>query len=190
MDKKVWLIRHGESTANAGAVTKNHITIPLSTTGQEQAKRVSLLIPESPALIITSPFTRTLLTAKPTLERFPWAIHEVWNVQEFTHLAVEKYADTPYLEIKKKQHEYWERLDPDYIDGDSAESFTMLLSRAKAAIDHLNRLPSGLVVMFTHAQFIRALRVLKENQNPNPQELIKTFMSLPRVDNCEITKWE
>ncbi|SFM19007.1 Histidine phosphatase superfamily (branch 1) [Pelosinus propionicus DSM 13327] len=57
--KKVWLIRHGQSTANAGAATENHITIPLSVDGQEQAKQISLSFQETPILIITSPFLRT-----------------------------------------------------------------------------------------------------------------------------------
>lgn len=60
--KKVWLIRHGESTANAGAVTNDHKTIPLSSKGQEQAEQISISFREPPTLIITSPFDRTRQT--------------------------------------------------------------------------------------------------------------------------------
>jgi 2,3-bisphosphoglycerate-dependent phosphoglycerate mutase len=81
---EIWLIRHGESIANAGAATQNHETIPLSRRRQEQAPKISLLFPCQPDLIITSLFTRTMQTAGPTLKRFPWARHEVWEVQEFT----------------------------------------------------------------------------------------------------------
>lgn len=37
---------------NAGAATQDHVTIALTPTWQEQAKQISLLLPESPSLII------------------------------------------------------------------------------------------------------------------------------------------
>jgi broad specificity phosphatase PhoE len=163
-NKRIWLIQHGESVANAGAATQDHVTIALTPTGHEQAREVSLLIPEVPGLIITSPFTRTQLTAKPTLERFPEAIHEVWNdIQEFTYLAPATCINTTAAERHDRVNEYWERLDPDYIDGEGAESFRQFLSRVQAASDRLSRLSNGLTVMFTHAQFIRGMKFWRDN---------------------------
>jgi len=190
MDKKIWLIRHGESVANAGAATENHMTIPLSELGQEQAREVSLLIPEPPSLIITSPFTRAQQTAEPTLERFPGVVHEVWNVEEFTYLGPLTCINTTAAERRERVNEYWERQDPDYQDGEGAESFRQVLSRAQAAIDRLNRLSSGFIVMFSHAQFIRAMRLLRDNTEPDLKKLMNQFRSLARIGNCEITKWE
>ncbi len=188
--KKVWLIRHGESTANAGAATENHITIPLSSDGQEQAKRISLTFQETPTLIITSPFLRTQQTAKPTMKRFPNVRREVWNVEEFTYLSPETCIGTTAAERKERVNQYWERLDPDYIDGEGAESFTMLLSRAQAAIDRLNQLKSGFIVMFTHAQFMRAMWVLNNAKGDDAKSLMSRFRELPRFENCETIKWE
>jgi broad specificity phosphatase PhoE len=225
MDKKIWLIRHGESVANAENAKKSsewlrsrglklpklntnlnssrdiitehdlsqqdHVTIALTPTGHEQAREVSLLIPEVPGLIITSTFTRTQLTAKPTLERFPEAIHEVWNdIQEFTYLSPITCIGTTAAERHERINEYWERLDPDYIDGEGPESFRQFLSRVQASSDRLIRLPNGLTVMFTHAQFIRGMRFWRDNEERDIERIMKQFRGLPRVGNCEITKWE
>lgn len=189
--KIIWLIRHGESTANAGAATDNHKTIPLSILGQSQAKTITRSIPSSPTLIITSAFDRAQQTAKPTSEKFPSARLEVWNVEEFTYLAPGTCINTTGADRKVRVNEYWERLDPDYVDGDGAESFTMLLSRAKATIDRLSRLDERFIVMFTHAQFMQVMEVLRtSNGKEDAKSLMKRFKDLPRFGNCEILKWE
>lgn len=190
MNKEIWLIRHGESIANVGAATQDHITIPLSPTGQEQANQISLLIPTPPDLIITSPFTRTEQTAGPTLKRFPGARREVWEVQEFTYLSPPSCVGTTAEERHGRVNEFWERSDPEYVDGPGAESFREFMTRAQAAIDHLSRLSKGFVLMFSHAQFIRAMRLLRDTDERDIQKLMNRFRELPRVDNCEVTKWE
>lgn len=186
--KEIWLIRHGESIANAGAATENHITIPLSETGQKQAKKISLLFSQVPDLIITSPFTRTQQTAEPTIKRFPAARREVWDVQEFTYLSPAACVNTTAADRKARVNEYWERLDPDHQDGEGAESFRQFLCRVQAAIDRLDKLSDGIIVMFSHAQFIRAMRFLRDNTEPNVKEVMSKFRSMARVGNCEITK--
>jgi broad specificity phosphatase PhoE len=188
--KKIWLIRHGESVANAGAATQDHETIPLNITGLEQAERISLVLPEPPDLIITSPFTRTQQTAEPTLSRFPGAGHEVWQVQEFTYLSPTTCINTTAAERRGRVDEYWQRLDPNYVDGEGAESFSQFIARAKAAIDRLSLLPGWFIVMFTHAQFIRAMRLLKAEPEQDVTHIMNRFRELPRIGNCEITKWE
>jgi len=186
---KIWLIRHGESTANAGAVTNNHKTIPLSFIGQEQAKQISLSFQESPTLIITSPFTRTEQTAEPTSKRFPSARREVWDVEEFTYLSPSTCMNTTAAQRKGRVNEYWDRLDPDFVDGEEAESFSMLLSRARAAIERLSRLESGFITMFTHAQFMRAMWILNTSNGEDAKRLMSRFRELPQFKNCEIIKW-
>ena len=187
--KKNWLIRHGQSTANAGAATENHITIPLSIDGQEQAKRISLSFQETPTLIINSPFLRTQQTAEPTIKRFFNVRREVWNVEEFTYLSPETCIGTTAAERKERVNQYWERLDPEYIDGQGAESFTMLLFRAQTAIERLSQIKSGFIVMFTHAQFMRAIWVLNNSKGDDAKSLMSRFRELLRFENCEIIKW-
>gem|GEM_PF-627568 len=187
---KVWLIRHGESTANAGAKTSNHKTIPLSLKGQEQAQKISLSFQESPTLIITSLFQRAQHTAEPTIRRFPSVKCEVWDVQEFTYLAPDTCINTTAAERKARVNEYWERLDPDYVDGDGAESFNTLLSRVRTVIDRLSRFKDGLVVIFTHALFMQAFEIVRADNQEDSKSIMKRFKDLPRFDNCEILKLE
>ncbi|SFM18989.1 Histidine phosphatase superfamily (branch 1) [Pelosinus propionicus DSM 13327] len=124
------------------------------------------------------------------MERFPNVRREVWNVEEFTYLSPETCIGTTAAERKERVNEYWERLDPDYIDGEGAESFTMLLSRAQTAIERLSQMKSGFIVMFTHAQFMRAMWVLNNSKGEDSKSLMNCFRELPRFENCEIMKWE
>lgn len=69
--KRIWLIRHGESIANAGEATDDHKSIPLSELGLKQAQALALQIPKRPDLIVTSPYLRAQQTAMYTIGRFP-----------------------------------------------------------------------------------------------------------------------
>ncbi len=54
---------------------------------------------------------------------------------------------------------YWAAADPDYCDGEGAESFNDLLSRVEAALRRLEGFPEeALVYLFSHGQFIQATR--------------------------------
>ena len=64
-------IRHGESTGNAGVPCHDLAAIELTERGHEQARQVAASWTQAPALIVTSPYTRTRQTAAPTIARFP-----------------------------------------------------------------------------------------------------------------------
>jgi len=79
-------IRHGESTGDAGVPYHDLATIELTERGHEQARAVAASWAEAPALIVTSPYTRTRQTAAP-IARFPACRPvEVWPIEEFTYL--------------------------------------------------------------------------------------------------------
>lgn len=67
--KRVRLIRHAESAANAGLATTAPDSIPLTQSGHFQAQTSADSIMFAPDLIISSPFERAVATAKPTAER-------------------------------------------------------------------------------------------------------------------------
>lgn len=191
MSKKIWIIRHGESTANAGGITSDHRTIPLSPLGEEQALRISQMFDEEPTLIITSPFNRAIKTAEPTIKRFPNVEHIIWPIEEFTYLAPHTCVNTTAVERKARVDEYWNRMDPDYIDGEDAESFNYMLGRAKVAIKCLSRHEDGFIVLFTHALFMQAMEALRTiDGKENVKSLMAKFRDLPRYGNCEVLKWE
>src|SRR3546814_14466565 len=78
--------RHGQSTGNAGVPCDDLGAIELTELGQEQAREVAASWTPAPALIVTSPYTRTRQTAAPTIARFPGVPVEVRPIEEFTYL--------------------------------------------------------------------------------------------------------
>lgn len=185
--KTIWFIRHGESTANAGAATEHHETIPLSEWGAQQAQKISQKFQRQPDLIVSSSFLRARQTAEPTIKRFPEVRLEIWPVEEFTYLSPLTCIGTTAAGRWERVNQYWNLCDPDYIDGEGAESFRQFICRVQDTINRLKNLEEDMfVVVFSHAQFMRAVRFLRENGNLDIHEIMKQYNDLPRVRNGEI----
>ncbi len=97
---------------------------------------------ETPDLIVTSPYLRTQQTAAATIERFPNVPVEVWPIQEFTYLQPSRWNGTLSSERMPHIERYWAAADPEFYDGDGAESFTTMLRRVRASRDRLETLPA------------------------------------------------
>jgi 2,3-bisphosphoglycerate-dependent phosphoglycerate mutase len=153
---RAWLIRHGQSEANAGRPGTGPGDSPLTPLGLQQAERVALAIPDAPALIVTSPFVRARATAERTIARFPTSPVQEWPVQEFAYLG--QFHGRVTTSPQREQHvrAYWERADPHLVNGD-AESFAHLIDRIEECLSRLDQQDGGLVVVFTHGMFTMAL---------------------------------
>ena len=151
-------IRHGKSTGNAGVPCHDLALIELTDFGHQQAQRIAGDWTQAPSLIVTSPYLRTKQTAAPTIERFPGVPVEEWPIEEFTYLQPSRWNGTRSAERMPYLERYWAAADPDYCDGDGAESFATLLRRAEAALARLAAHPRGPVYVFSHGQFIQAVR--------------------------------
>ena len=76
----------------------------------------------------------------------------------------------PYIE------RYWADADPDFCDGDGAESFCTLLDRAKTALSRLQTLPpASRIYIFSHGQFIQAVRTLVVDSSLSDREKMRRF---------------
>lgn len=155
--KEVWLIRHGESTANAGGVTVSPESVPLTDKGHAQARYFATQADTPPKLIVVSSFLRSQQTAAPLRERYPEVPVEEWPIQEFTYLDPARCRNTSFEDRKPLVAEYWARNDPNYCDGPGAESFAALLARALDAIKRIQAMEAELVTIFSHGQFMRAV---------------------------------
>ena len=154
-------IRHGESTGNAGVPCHDLAAIELTERGHEQARQVAASWTQAPALIVTSPYTRTRQTAAPTIARFPGVPVEVWPIEEFTYLQPARWNGTRSADRMPHLERYWSAVDPDSCDGEGAESFSTLLRRCEAALVRLAAMPpASLVYVFGHGQFIQAARAI------------------------------
>ncbi|RZS34251.1 broad specificity phosphatase PhoE [Herbihabitans rhizosphaerae] len=186
----VWLIRHAESVANAGAATDDPSGIPVTERGEAQADHLANAIPRPPALIVTSPYVRTKLTARPTLARFPDVTHQEWPVEEFTYLQSLHGQSTTVAQRRPMVEEYWQRADPSHVDGPGAESFAGLLRRADAFLHRLRQCASGPVAVFTHGMFIRAVlwALMTGTASPTAGEmrLFRSFVVTYELPNTAI----
>ncbi len=153
----VWLIRHGESESNAGLVTQDAGSSALTARGHAEAEAIARLFPTAPALIITSPYRRTALTAAPTRRRFPATPHEEWPVHEFTYLDADQRRDTTLQQREPWVAAYWEHCDPTLRAGAAAESFADLFARVQAFRARLVRLEADPVAVFSHGHFLSAV---------------------------------
>jgi broad specificity phosphatase PhoE len=154
---EIWLIRHGESESNAGLPTSDTAKIALTPRGFAQAECVVAAFTRPPSLIVTSPYLRAIQSAQPVIERFPQARPEEWPVHEYTYLSLASRHDTTLHQRRPLIDAYWERCDPQYVDGDGAESFVVLVARAKQALDRIKHLDDDFVAIFSHGLFIRTL---------------------------------
>jgi broad specificity phosphatase PhoE len=184
-------IRHGQSTGNAGIPTHDLSLLELTELGWRQARDVAETLTEMPSLIVTSPYLRTQQTAAPTIGRFPDVPVEVWPVQEFTYLQPVRWNGTVTSERMPVIERYWAEADPEYCDGEGAESFAALRIRARVTLDHLTEMDDdSLVYIFSHGQFIQAIRSLVTDREKSDQETMRDFWRRgnPAIANGELVR--
>ena len=150
-------IRHAQSQANAGDRTADPAAIALTPLGREQAVHIAGIFANPPHLVVCSPYLRAQQTAEPLLQRYPNNQREIWPVQEFTYLAFDRCRDTTVQERQPMATEFWDRNDPAYKDGIGAESYAEFMNRVESTWRRLQTESIARdVVIFTHAQFIKA----------------------------------
>lgn len=155
-------IRHGESTANAGAASQTPATIALTALGERQALALAASFSAPPQLIVSSPFLRARQTAAPTIARYTEVPVEIWPVEEFTYLAPARCINTTAEQRRPWVAGYWHRNDPFAIEGSGAESFAAFIARVSNALQRLSERSERSIAVFGHGQFIKAARWLIE----------------------------
>lgn len=150
----LWLARHGQSTANAGAPAV--ADAPLTALGQAQAQALAARITQPPDLLVVSPLLRAVQTAAPIRARWPQAPHQSWPIAEFSYLRPLQCAGTTAEQRTPWVASYWARNDPAHCEGAGAESFADFMARLEAFHRRLRGLAPGFVVAVGHGQFFRA----------------------------------
>jgi broad specificity phosphatase PhoE len=192
--KRISLIRHAESHANVGLKTSKPAEIQLTDKGQQQARELAESIYEMPDIVITSPFVRTLQTAKPLLDKFPQVKHEQWPIYEFNYLSLQRCNNTAMEQRIPWATEYWERCNPDYCDGDGAESFSQFIDRTRDTLNKLRQRPENRIIVFSHMLFISALNWGKQRDfsgkvSSADMQDFKWYLFEKTVANCEIISY-
>ena len=192
--KRICLIRHGESVSNAGAPTDDHENIPLSPRGEKQAEERSRQFTLPAELILVSPYLRARQTMLPTARRFPQIPVEVWDsVREFTYLSPASCRGTTKEERRPRVQAYWAASDPDYHDGEGAESYREFVGRTMVTLQRLRERPEAEIWIFAHAQSINNLLLCHLLPELPIQEKMHEFTEIPLPANASLSKfylWE
>jgi broad specificity phosphatase PhoE len=151
-----WLIRHGQSTANAGLPATGYGEIPLTALGRRQARDVAERVQRQPDLLIVSSFLRASETAEPIRARWPLVRCETWPIHELTYLSPARCVGTTAETRRPWVEAYWRRCDPNYRDGPDAESFGSFVTRLHDFHRRLLALEGDFVIVVGHGQFFRA----------------------------------
>jgi broad specificity phosphatase PhoE len=189
----IWMIRHAQSQSNAGQATIGSDDNGLSQLGYLQASFVAKAIHHPPDWIATSSYWRTQLTAKPLLDKFPQTRTEIWSIHEFSYLSFPLGQSTTPRQRQPLSQAYWERCDPDYVDGERAESFHQLITRSQQTLDRI-RQHQGFGVVFSHSLFMKALlwvaMARPTNINARAMQRFTGFWRSFPVPNASILKIE
>jgi broad specificity phosphatase PhoE len=168
MHSEVIFVRHAESEANANGRTVSPHSIPLSRRGEEQASAFADKFDQDLSLIVVTIDVRTLLTARHLIARFPGVPVQVWPLHEFTFLSPAKFEHTTVTERKKWVHEYWERCDPDFVDGNGAESFHQFVKRITDSFDSLKSMTQHRTLVFSHGHVMRLVKLMLDGALQSP----------------------
>ncbi|MCL2524165.1 MAG: histidine phosphatase family protein [Betaproteobacteria bacterium] len=153
----LYLIRHGESLANAGGITMEHAAIPLTELGHQQAQALAALLPPEPAGVWVSPFLRAQETARPYCARTSRSPVILTLLHEFETIDPDLLQGMTGQERRPIADAYWQQCDPDRRMGARAETFREFARRVQIFCDeHLDALPDG-AVLFGHGIWIGML---------------------------------
>ena len=86
---------------------------------------------------------------------------------------------------------YWETMDPDYNDGEGAESFAEMIQRVKTMLRRVKERPEDTIYIFTHGQFMETVKIVLSHPDENSANLMRIFNERNRgklVANCEIMR--
>lgn len=191
--KQIYLVRHGQSTSNAGGEAQPNAQIELTELGQQQVAQVAdwleQRLGDSVDGVHFSRFIRTQQTAQPFIDKVGLKPNLIEGLQEFDYLSFQKTQGTTFAQRLQMADEYWLSQDPRHADGVDAESFHAFYERVAGVLEHFKRLPDGNHVVFTHGLWMSMLvwQILGQPciDNSHLQKFRQFELSI-RPRNCEV----
>ena len=145
--KTLYLIRHAQSEANAGGISKPERDIALSPLGREQAQALVARLPRSNHVYV-SELRRTHETAAPYRRAHGITPQVLPQLNEFSCLAFDRIRGMDGTARRPLADAYWQRADPLECTGAGADS--------SAFLDHYPQLEDG-SLLFGHGIWIGLL---------------------------------
>ena len=146
--KTLYLIRHAQSEANAGGISKLERDIELSPLGCEQAQALVARLPPG-RRVYTSELHRTQQTAAPYCAAYGIIPRVLPLLNEFSCLAFERIRGMDGTARRPLAAAYWQRADPQECTGAGADSFAAFNRRVSAFLAYYPQLEDG-SLLFGH----------------------------------------
>jgi broad specificity phosphatase PhoE len=155
----IWLIRHGQAEGNGHHMLNgNGIDAPLTREGKRQAKELARHFPFKPDVLLSSPLTRAVSTARELARKWKMQLHltklaEEQDYGEFTGHTIDS------LYTQRRYHSYFhigKDINQIYtLKCPHGESWPQLKKRAARFLSSLDRQYAGQrVVVVSHSDFI------------------------------------
>ena len=154
--KTLYLIRHAQSTANAGGTSLPDREIPLSAAGAQQAAKLMCRLPANRRVFV-SEMRRTHETAALYCARHGIRPEILPCLNEFSYLPFAAVQGLDAAARKPLAEAYWQRADPHFRSGGGADTFAEFNGRVS---DFMHRtwpiLPHG-SLLFGHGIWMALL---------------------------------
>jgi broad specificity phosphatase PhoE len=147
--KRIYLARHGQSTANLNKQISGQLDVPLSDQGKAQSLWLrDVLSHEQLSAIYTSNLGRAVETARPTADfhKLPIEPLDGLNEKHFGRLQGTTFNDAAN-EISAVRHEHATRKA---LSGESGESYPEFAQRVSRCLDRVLHGSSGTILIVGH----------------------------------------
>lgn len=145
MEKTIYFIRHGESVANAGGITMENKTIPLSAKGLEQAQSVAESFRVKPSQILVSEYLGTHQTAEPFCSRNNSECQVCTELNEFSIISHELIEGMTGIQRRPVADTFWYNGDVIKHMGVEADTFVEFSERVNGFIAGMSQLSKGIL---------------------------------------------
>ncbi|MEU1400444.1 histidine phosphatase family protein [Micromonospora zamorensis] len=200
----LWIVRHGESTANVAAthaeasgaelidLTHRDADVPLSATGEDQARATGRWLAElpdakRPDVAVVSPYLRAVQTSRLALAGTDIPVHRDERLRDRELGILDGLTGHGVRRRYPDEADRRERLGKFYYRPPGGESWTDVALRLRTLLGDLRRDHEGCrVLLFGHDALVFLLRYLVEGLTEDE------LMALTRQDviaNCSITEW-
>jgi alpha-ribazole phosphatase len=154
--KSIYLIRHGQSSANMGGKSLPDIEIPLTVTGQKQAQELVKNFAILPSKIYSSELLRAKQTAQVFADFYQIIPETLTILNEFSYLGFEHISGMDGQERRKLAQLYWENATIEYRDHQNSDCFQDFLDRVDLFIKRIDSFNDNSLI-FGHGIWIALL---------------------------------
>ena len=190
--KRVYFVRHGETTGNLAKQFQTFET-ELAEAGHEGAKKVADRFKhvELDALV-ASPMKRAQQTAEYIGEAVGQSVETFYDFHE--QLQAEdvrgKAHDDPYVLAHLTADDYYEHFAKDEVVAPGFENYAAVLKRMQACADFLRSHKASNIAVVSHAAYLRSLAAFfLLQENPGKDINILLNRSLKNMNNAAVTEF-